>query len=259
MVSDIGGFAAATFNRGVPYYNVPTTLLAMVDASIGGKTALNIRHIKNKVGVFALPEAVFIAPEFLKTLPEKHMLSGLAEAFKTLIVGNNEHWIWLENNFTPDDDNILFLISKASEIKSNIVKQDFYDTAIRKSLNFGHTLGHAIETLFLRKGIEITHGEAVAAGMFMELFLSKQLSSLSLDVFVRLCRFLNRFFNHLPISIDDIPELLIICRADKKNTSGFYYLSLIHSPGIPDIQRQCDENLLEDSIRFYIDLYDDSI
>jgi 3-dehydroquinate synthase len=257
MVCDLGGFAAATYNRGIPYFNVPTTLLSMVDASIGGKTGINLHHYKNKAGVFALPEGVFISPAFLASLPEKQILSGLAEAFKNLIVGDAQAWLWLEKEFFPDPENIRILIHKASDVKRYIVQEDFYDTGIRKSLNFGHTLGHAIETLFLQKNIAVTHGEAVAAGMVMELFLSKQLSGLDLDSFVRLCSFLHRYFSALPIEESDVETLLEISRADKKNALGSHYLSLLHRPGIPDIGRPCDESLLKESIRFYIDLFEE--
>lgn len=255
MVSDIGGFAAGTFNRGISYYNVPTTLLAMVDASIGGKTSINLGHIKNKAGLFVMPSAVFIDAEFLKTLPERHINSGLAEAFKTLIVGDVEHWLWMEKNLQNDNIDFENLIKWSSQTKSRIVSEDFFDTGVRRSLNFGHTLGHAIETLFIRKELSITHGEAVAAGMIMELFLSKQVSGLELDVFVRICTFLNKFFKPLPICSDDIEEIILLCRSDKKIAAGSFFLSLISAPASPDIDRQCDEYLLGEAIRFYIDLY----
>jgi len=256
MVSDMGGFAAGTFNRGIPYYNIPTTLLSMVDAAIGGKCGINIQHVKNKAGLFYMPEAVYIDPIFLLTLPERHFVSGLAEALKTLLVADAEQWLWFENDFDNSSESINCLIREASALKYRIISEDFNDTGIRKCLNFGHTLGHALETLMMEQQKPVTHGEAVAAGMLMESFISKQLAGLNLDVFMRICSCINRWFQPIPIAENDIPQIISISRSDKKNAYGNFYLSLLHSPGNPMIDCPCDEGLLAEAVNFYRELYD---
>lgn len=256
MVSDMGGFAAGTFNRGIPYYNIPTTLLSMVDAAIGGKCGINIQHVKNKAGLFYMPEAVYIDPVFLETLPERHFVSGLAEALKTLLVADTEQWLWFENGFDRSTESIHRLIREASALKYRIISEDFNDNGIRKSLNFGHTLGHAIETLMMEQQTPVTHGEAIAAGMLMESFISKQLAGLSLDVFMRICSTINRWFQPIPIRETDIQEIISISRSDKKNANGSFYLSLLHAPGNPMIDCPCDEGLLVEAVNFYRELYD---
>jgi 3-dehydroquinate synthase len=257
MVSDIGGFAAGTFNRGVDYYNIPTTLLAMVDASIGGKTAINIENVKNKAGVFALPAGVFIDSYFLKTLNQQHYLSGLAEAFKTLIVGDEVEWKWLQSEFMPGLENLDPLIEKAAKIKQRIVSLDFFDKNVRKSLNFGHTMGHALESIYFSKNQSLTHGEAVAAGMIMELYLSHQVSGLHLDTFIKICSFLNKYFKPIEIEEADIGNMISVSKKDKKNFRGSRFLSLLQSPGKPDVNALCSEDQILEAIKFYRDLYRD--
>ncbi len=165
VVSDIGGFAAACYNRGIAFVNVPTTLLSMIDASIGGKTGIDFMGVKNKIGLFADPELVYLNPDFLDTLPQRQLLSGLSEMVKYGFVSNSTFLGATEQNYRE-------LLQQAASIKQNIVSHDKYDHGYRRILNFGHTIGHALEALFIGQKDTVLHGEAVAMGMFCSLFIS---------------------------------------------------------------------------------------
>ncbi len=174
MVTDLGGFAASTFKRGIKYINIPTTLLAMVDASVGGKTGINFNGLKNEVGVFSPAEFVLIDTSFLKSLDTYNLLSGYAEMLKHGIISTTDHWAELLNF---DMDNIDYtalqaLVAQSVQIKENIVEQDPYEKGIRKALNLGHTVGHAFESLALETNHPVLHGYAVAWGIVCELLSS---------------------------------------------------------------------------------------
>ena len=189
MVTDLGGFAAATFKRGIQMINIPTTLLAMVDASVGGKTGINFNGLKNEIGSFAPADSVIIDCEFLKTLDHKNLLSGYAEMLKHGLISNTRHWSEL---ITFNMENINFkhlqkLVGESVEIKENIVEQDPFEKGIRKALNFGHTIGHAFESFSLEIEKPVLHGYAVAWGMVCELYYSHQKTGFPKDKLYQTC------------------------------------------------------------------------
>src|SRR5690606_23930895 len=149
VISDIGGFVACTFKRGIDFINVPTTLLAMVDASIGGKNGVDLGNLKNQIGIIREPKAVLVLPEFLETLPSNEMRSGLAEMLKHGLIYDKNYWNQFKNLSNLNTDDLNNLIHQSIQIKNNIVSEDLTENGIRKALNFGHTLGHAIESYFL--------------------------------------------------------------------------------------------------------------
>src|ERR1700758_1124811 len=178
VISDMGGFAASTFKRGIDFVHVPTTLLSQVDASVGGKTGIDLDNIKNIIGTFTQPKAVFIEHEFLRTLPPRQILSGLAEMLKHGLIADATYWNELK--YSDLDNPSAALVYHSIEIKNKVVIADPHEKGIRKSLNFGHTVGHAIETYSLMNDKDpLSHGEAIAVGMICEAYISHQRTGLS--------------------------------------------------------------------------------
>ena len=221
IICDIGGMIAATFKRGIRLLNVPTTLLAMVDAAHGGKNGINLQHQKNIIGTFYLPEEVIVNTEFLKTLPQKELLNGFAELIKYALIGNKNLWNELKQltkinyktiNKTWIDDAITF--------KTKIVTEDLHDKGIRQILNFGHTVGHAIERLYAEKKRAISHGYAVAMGICYESYLSHKKGYLPFDDYEEIQQFILRFYKPLQFNEPDITALTNHCFDDKKNKNG---------------------------------------
>lgn len=180
VITDMGGFVASTYKRGVDFINIPTTLLSQVDASVGGKTGIDIDNVKNMVGTFSLPQAVFIEAEFLKTLPQRELLSGFAEMIKHGLIVDQEYYHQLK---AADYKNITTAaIHRSVEIKNEVVTADPQEKGLRKILNFGHTIGHAVESYSLSKDKKpLTHGEAIAIGMICEAYLSHKNSTLTAE------------------------------------------------------------------------------
>ncbi|MFM2135346.1 MAG: hypothetical protein RL021_746 [Bacteroidota bacterium] len=235
VVGDLGGFLASILFRGIRFVQLPTSLLAMVDASVGGKTGVNLDHLKNCIGTFSLPEAVFIDTDFLKTLPELQLRSGLAEIIKHSIVGNVPPF---EDLPVAGDlrtvDWLPYIVSSVS-FKNEIVGSDFRDTRQRKVLNFGHTIGHALEGISLAESERpLLHGEAIALGMEVELLLSTRFSGLPLATAKRMMTYIRSHFPELmpvPFSSRLLPYLL----ADKKNRNGSILCVLLGPEGNPVI------------------------
>ena len=236
MVTDLGGFAAATFKRGVRFINVPTTLLGAVDAAVGGKTGINIGNLKNEVGAFAPAEAVVISTVFFNTLDRRQLLSGFAEMVKHGFISGNET---VNNllNFDIDkiaSDSFLDILADNVNVKRDIVLQDPTEKGLRKALNFGHTAGHAFETLSLERGTPVTHGYAVAWGMLTELALSHLRHQFPSDIIYRYASFLKENYGVPDISCDDYDRLISLMGHDKKNpVEGEINFTLLASPGKP--------------------------
>lgn len=231
VLCDMGGFAASVYKRGIPFYSIPTTLLAMADASVGGKTAVNLDEIKNILGNFRRPEAVWIDPIFLKTLPNPEFLSGVAEILKMQFIGNPRlSFEEMEKCFETATFPLPFLHWAIAE-KARIAGLDFHEENIRKTLNFGHTFGHAFEALALRQNRSITHGQAVAHGMVCELYLSCLLAGCSKNLFQQTTRMINRHYGIFRYGKEDIPELLGYMRNDKKNRNGQIFPVLLQAAG----------------------------
>ena len=223
VVTDIGGFAAATFKRGIRYINIPTTLLAMVDAATGGKTGINFAGLKNEIGAFHQPEHVILYSPFLATLDKENLLSGMAEMFKHILIGSDGNAVAqmeeLTDTFSRGKD-ASTLIRQSVGVKERIVAADPTEKGLRKALNFGHTIGHAIESLLLEKHTPVLHGYAVAWGMIGELYLSHITSALSIDTLRGATRLLNELYGPCPISCKDYDRLYTLMLHDKKNLSA---------------------------------------
>ncbi len=230
VVCDLGGFCASCFKRGIDFIHIPTTLLSMVDASVGGKTGVDFLTLKNQIGLFSNPQQVIICPTFLETLSKRQINSGFAEIVKHALISDKQYWeLLLETDFNQTDWKEI--INKSVLIKNNIVEEDPLEKSIRKQLNFGHTIGHAIESHYLETGKEVLHGEAIALGMIVE----SKMSGISQDDCNQIEQFLikNIALPKLP-TFEEVEKWFI---HDKKNSSGKIKFSLLTSIG------KCQENI----------------
>ncbi len=256
VITDIGGFAAATFKRGMDFIHIPTTLLAMVDASIGGKTGVNLDSIKNQIGVFALPKAVFIFTEFLKTLPERQRLSGYAEMLKHAVIDSDSHFEKLLLLNSPEkvcnEKNVL----ESVHVKTEIINNDITETGMRKVLNFGHTIGHAVETYSQKHDADpLLHGEAIAMGLICESFISMRLLDFSQDDLKKMASLVSWHFPHYRLKPKAADELITIMMHDKKNPeSSKINFSLLRKTGDPIYDQYPGEKLIRESLHFYVNL-----
>jgi len=259
VITDMGGFVSSTYKRGIQFINIPTTLLSMCDASIGGKTGIDLMHYKNMVGTFTFPEQIFIYPKFLETLPYKELRSGFAEMLKHGLIADKKHWENLIHISKLDVEAVIPHIETSMEIKQSIVQQDFQEKNIRKTLNFGHTIGHAVESLCLSQGNPILHGEAVAMGMITETYLSLTEGLIPEETCTVIIENIQKHYPYLDISDfkdDDIFELLI---NDKKNTDSKINFSLISGIGSCTFDYQCSKKSIASSIEFYRKLNDPDV
>ncbi|MCM1450961.1 MAG: 3-dehydroquinate synthase [Clostridium sp.] len=261
MVTDLGGFAAATFKRGLRFVNVPTTLLGAVDAAVGGKTGINLGGLKNEVGAFAPAEAVIISTIFFTTLPAQEMKSGYAEMIKHgLLDGPSELAALLKYDVTgpcADNDKLLSLIERSVGVKSAIVASDPREAGPRKALNLGHTIGHAFEEFSL-SGMKspIPHGYAVAWGLVAELVLSHMILKFPADKLHAVAAYVKEEYGYFDIECDDYPELLRLMAHDKKNASpDEINFTLLRAPG--DAVTDCTVSVGQ--IRAALDIYRDLI
>lgn len=228
VIGDIGGFCASTYKRGIDFIQIPTTLLAMVDASFGGKLGVDFKDLKNQIGVFNNPESVLIDPKFLQTLHVNELKSGFAEVVKHALIADQHLWSTITSTpFTNLDWQEIITISV--DIKNNIVLSDPLENGERKKLNFGHTYGHAIESYYLEKGTPILHGEAIFMGMILEI----DLSSISEEEKQEIKNFILSNFS-LPFTPkkSDILSHLV---NDKKNKEGKINFSLLNKIGVGSI------------------------
>ena len=240
-MSDLGGFAAATYKRGIDFVNVPTTLLAMIDASIGGKNGINFNNYKNQIGLFSEAQSVIINPQFLKTLNERDILSGLAEMMKYAFVSDASF-------LDLDADNYLDFIEKAAMTKDEVVALDMRETGLRKILNFGHTIGHALESYYLDKENYLTHGEAVALGMYSSLYLSVKYCGLDEKWLFFYEMWFKGNLNLMNLNGFDVDAIYSYVSHDKKNKGGKPRLVLISAPEKPMIDVEVSEYDIRESI-----------
>lgn len=233
MVTDLGGFAASTFKRGIDFINVPTTLLAMVDAAVGGKTGINFNGLKNEIGVFNESKAVVVHTEFLRTLDAENMASGFAEMLKHALLENNE--MWAEHlNFSldfPDYTQLQQLVKQSIEVKNRVVTADPHERGLRKALNLGHTVGHALESLALEEGRPVLHGYAVAWGLVCELYLSVMLHDFPTDKMRQTVRFVRDNYGAFSFGCEHYELLYSYMLHDKKNVGGCIQLALLADVG----------------------------
>lgn len=231
VIGDMGGFCAATYKRGVDFIQVPTTLLAQVDASVGGKLGIDFQGLKNHLGSFQLPTRVFIDPVFLQTLPERELRSGFAEIIKHCLIQDGAAWQTLRRLDFPDID-WPYWIQHSVQIKEHVVTQDPTEKGLRKILNFGHTLGHAVETHFLTQGKKpLLHGEAIAVGMIAESFMAFERKLIDEKSLMEIEEFLFSVYGKVTFSVEDIPVILQLTTQDKKNRGKEIRFSLITGLG----------------------------
>jgi 3-dehydroquinate synthase len=257
VIGDMGGFCAATYLRGIDFVQIPTTLLAQVDASIGGKLGVDFNFVKNAVGVFQNPRAVFVEPAFLATLPEREILSGFAEIIKHALIADDEFWLLLkqvvENEIltkAPEKNFWLPLLKRSLEIKHSVVEADPLEKGWRKALNFGHTVGHAIESFYLQTTSPLLHGEAVALGMICESRLSHNLAGLPSQDLENITAFIRRLYPLNPLTVNDFGAIVALMYKDKKNEKGRINCTLIGPLGQAQTDWFCTEEVLLESL-FY--------
>lgn len=257
VICDLGGFVASTFKRGIDFVNIPTTLLSQVDASVGGKVGVDSDGIKNQIGLFADPQAVFILPEFLNTLPRRQLLSGYAEMMKHAIIADSDYWsIILNKGFEPQGD-WESLIRQSVSIKQKVVKFDPFERGLRKVLNFGHTIGHGVESWSLLHDEDpMLHGEAIAIGMICEAFISCKLCGLPEEEFIQIVEFINMHFALKPLDCKAAQEVLEIIRHDKKNEGGQFRMTLLPHIGKATINQDCTTDQIIDSLHFYVNSFE---
>lgn len=256
VITDFGGFVASTYKRGIRFINIPTSLLAMADASVGGKTGIDFYGLKNQIGTFSQPEMVIIEPEFLKTLPYNQLNSGFAELLKHGLIQDKKHWEDLISIKKLTPESIAPYIKHSIEIKKRVVEADPKENGLRKILNAGHTIGHAIESYFLIEKSsdninELLHGEAVAIGLIMESYISYKIDMLSYEELMEITKNLIRFFpkRNLP-KYEDIEEFLY---HDKKNENGIIQFLLLKKIGVCEQQPiVVQRELIKEAYEFYL-------
>lgn len=254
VITDLGGFISSTYKRGVAFIHIPTSLLAMCDASLGGKTGIDHCFLKNIVGTFALPQQVFFYPKFLETLPFKELRSGFAEMLKHGLIADKVHWEQLINIRELTPKNIEPHIGISMQIKQKIVETDFEEKHLRKTLNFGHTIGHALESLFIQNENPVPHGEMVALGMICETKLSELENLIDEKTSEYIIQNIRNFFPY--INIDSLPNeiILSLMKNDKKNTNGTINFSLIKNIGEAVYNFKANENNITKALEFYRNL-----
>ena len=252
MVTDLGGFAASTFKRGINYINIPTTLLAMVDASVGGKTGINFRGLKNEIGVFNNAHTVILDTTFLKTLDQENILSGYAEMLKHGLISDEKMWAELMNFDleTLDFELLQRMVEKSVAVKERIVTEDPTEKGIRKALNLGHTAGHAFESFALSKK-PVLHGYAVAWGLICELYLSTIKTGFPSDKMHQTVRFIQEYYGKMAITCDDYPTLLELMTHDKKNVAGVINFTLLGGIGDIRINQTATKEEIYEALDFY--------
>ncbi len=253
VLTDIGGFVAATFKRGISFINIPTTLLAMVDAAVGGKTGVNLGALKNQIGVIEPADLVVIDSSYLQTLSAQEMRSGLAEMLKHGLIADEAYWRELGSLSEKGLEDLDDLIVHSIQIKSEIVAQDPHEKGLRKSLNFGHTLGHAIESHFLASEDKpkLLHGEAVAIGMLMESYISSELLDLPPQRLEEISKRLLNLYPRVAISSGDWKQILDLLKYDKKNKGGRINFVLLSDIGDPRLDCAVTPEILEDAYKYY--------
>lgn len=251
VVTDMGGFAASCYMRGIPFVNIPTTLLAQVDASVGGKTGVDLNGIKNIVGVFSLARLVVVNSLFLTSLPQGEVLSGFAEMLKHGLIRSRTHWEELSGAKDFSLEKTARLVYDSVKIKYDVVREDPTEKGLRKILNFGHTVGHAVETYFMDTPAPISHGHAVAVGMVCESWLSSRAGALDEKFAPALREYVKGLYGDTPVPREAIGQILETMRHDKKNTGKGINFTLLEQIGRASIDHYIDEELIRQSILFY--------
>ncbi len=254
MISDLGGFVASTYKRGISFFNLPTTLLAMVDASIGGKCGIDFQFYKNQIGLFRAADDCFVFPDFLKTLPEKEMKSGFAEVIKHALINNRDYFEKVEKLRSISYESCKDLIEQSRQIKMDIVAADPLEKGERKKLNFGHTIGHAIESYFLELKKPIPHGYAIAVGMICESFVSKEMDLLTAEEFALIQQLIQKFYTKVGFDELAMSRILELLAQDKKSEKGQSKFTLLTSIGEAVIDQYVAKSTVQKSLKYYCSL-----
>ena len=253
VLTDLGGFVASTFKRGIDFINIPTTLLAMVDASVGGKTGIDLGPLKNQIGVINQPQMVLVDPHYLKTLEQRQLQSGFAEMLKHGLIQNADYWESLKQDadFTAIDQHIY----QSVQIKNRVVLEDPTEQHLRKILNYGHTLGHAVESYFLESSEKesLLHGEAIAIGMILEGYLSHKLTGLSSADLTEIKTTFLQNYPKVHFTQEDIEAILVLLKFDKKNSHGNINFVLLKTLGEPVIDVKIPNDLYQEAFAYYMD------
>ena len=249
VITDLGGFVAATFKRGIDFVNIPTTLLSMVDASVGGKTGVDLGVLKNQVGLFSNPEMVLVDSEYLTTVTDREIKSGMAEIIKYGLTYD----LHLFNQIKDKNINYDALISRSIEIKNEIVLQDPKEHSLRKILNFGHTIGHAIESFYLESEDKenLTHGEAIAIGMVCESYISSKLLDFPVQKLKLVKETIVEIYPKILLLERDFSSIMDLLKHDKKNVSGQVNFVLLNDFENHQLDCKVSEALIIESLNFY--------
>jgi len=253
VVTDLGGFVASTFKRGIKFINVPTSLLAMVDASVGGKTGVDLGTLKNQIGVINFSEMVLVDSRFLETLPEQEINSGMAEMLKHGLIQDENYWHAMTKVQAKDYKDFDELIYDSIVIKNNIVTQDPNENGLRKTLNYGHTLGHAIESYFLTnsKRTTLLHGEAIAVGMILATFISFKLFDFPEEKLENIKQVLIRNYGKVEFNNEECQEIIELLKFDKKNSHGNINFVLLEDIAKTKIDCIVPNDLIFESFKYY--------
>jgi 3-dehydroquinate synthase len=256
VVTDLGGFVANTFKRGIRFINIPTTLLSMVDAAVGGKTGINFNGLKNEIGVINPAETVVVYPDFLRSLDTENLLSGYAEMLKHGLISNVDTYnrLLAKDEANIDADEMLQLLEESVMVKKRVVEEDPTEKGIRRALNLGHTAGHAFESLALQRKSPIPHGYAVAWGLVVELILSHMQLKFPSNELTRLATYIYENYGAFHITCDDYDALIEFMRHDKKNDSA-NAINFTMLKQVGDIHIDCIAS--EDDIKTALDIYRD--
>ena len=253
IVCDLGGFAASIYMRGIDFIQVPTSLLAMVDASVGGKTGVNFGGLKNMLGTFTQARVVLVFPNFIQTLPADERTSGFAEMLKHALLSGEDAWKEISNFNIHQTSNWSDIIEKSIRFKYQITQTDFQEQGIREQLNFGHTIGHAFEALAFKRNEDLLHGFAVASGILAELILADQLHILTdSNIITKYVELLKKHFTLFQFHENELDSLLQFMHSDKKNKLGNVTFSLIQKPGQIALNTQADKQSIENALRIYM-------
>ncbi len=253
MVTDLGGFVASTFKRGVNFINIPTTLLSMVDASVGSKTGVDLDNLKNLIGLFSNPEMVVIDPTFLETISEREIKSGVAEIIKYGLTFNPKLLDDIKHDKWKSINNLNDIIHQSIGIKNKVVLEDFKETNLRKALNYGHTVGHAIESYFLEHQVleNLLHGEAVAIGMVVEAYVSKKLYGFPINELESLKNYILKTYGKITIEKEHYTAILDLMKHDKKNINGVVKYILLKNVGEFVLDTTAPIDLIIEGLDYY--------
>jgi len=258
MITDMGGFAGATFKRGLRTVNIPTTLMASVDAAVGGKTGINFNGLKNEVGSFYPPECVFIDCEFLRTIDRDNLLSGYAEMIKHALISSMDIYasvLLFDLDAKIDYAFLNRMVAQSVAVKERIVEEDPKEHGIRKALNFGHTIGHAYESLSFKKDRPLLHGHAVAAGIVSELYLSHKVCGFPMEKLSQVVYYLKEYYPAFVFDCKDYDTLYELMTHDKKNEAGIINFTLLSQVGDVQINQQVSKEKILESLDFYREMF----